>query len=717
MKKPTPAQTLAGRLTRPQRVGLFGRRGAGKTTLLTMLYREAVGGRLPGLRLAAGDARTATYLADKVLQLEAGAPLPATLAETELRFNLYHEGCRLDLVVLDYQGEHVALGRQEPVREFLRDCDAVLICLDVPSAQEPAARLTAEQEVEQLVEDYLGKLAPEAPQRPMALVLTKSDLLTGDEAARVEEWAAERFHMTRHALASHCATREVLAVSSLGGPVGPLVPAGLDAPLAWLARALREQDEARLRRLWGLAPGELGLLERAVAGFLARYPGAPSGREFQSRLRAARARRNRRRAAGVAAGLLAAIVGLWTYDAIGAQQARSFATANDEDPVAVRQHWESYQRWHPTRHLLRPAARAAEKERLAELDARIREQERTARLAALRRAADDPDADLDAVHLAFRHFRADFPEFDADREWQGLQARFTARANAAREKKALAAFRDLERAEARGALPSLIDLATTFLGNYAGTAPEAEVARRRAAYLARLDTRDFEVARDYSRKNPLNFTTRRQRYRDYLDRHPRGAHASQAQTAMTTILAEWDRHDFRKVRDHYQAKPGAVRQLMTLCRTYLSAHPQGRYQSKAQELLRWAERVSEPGEYKVVLKSGEFSKKVAHMISRGAYLSVTLEVGGVRYGPSTIVARSYSPEWDYEFPRRIRWQAGDPVRIIVTDNYYWKRQVADLSSDDDDQLAMRLLAGEVEVSKGTLVFSSDFKMPAVPRVD
>src|SRR4051794_19670150 len=68
----SPAAALAGRICRPQRVGLFGHRGAGKTTLLTMLYREAVGGRLPGLRLAAADARTADYLADKIAQLEAG---------------------------------------------------------------------------------------------------------------------------------------------------------------------------------------------------------------------------------------------------------------------------------------------------------------------------------------------------------------------------------------------------------------------------------------------------------------------------------------------------------------------------------------------------------------------------------------------------------------------------------------------------------------------
>src|SRR6516164_10266723 len=112
----SPAVALAGQLCRPQRIGVFGHRGVGKTTLLTMLYREAVAGRLPELRLAAADARTANYLSDKVLQLESGQPLPATLAETDLRFHLYHRGGRLELLLKDYQGEHVELGRTESIR-------------------------------------------------------------------------------------------------------------------------------------------------------------------------------------------------------------------------------------------------------------------------------------------------------------------------------------------------------------------------------------------------------------------------------------------------------------------------------------------------------------------------------------------------------------------------------------------------------------------------
>src|SRR5260370_36038487 len=144
----TQTSALAERLCRPQRIGVFGYRGVGKTTLLTMLYREAVAGRLPELRLAAGDARTADYLSDKILQLETGQTLPATLAETELHFHLYYQGRRLELLVKDYQGEQVELGRQAPIHDFFQDCDAVWLCLDTATLGTSAECLRRQQEVE-----------------------------------------------------------------------------------------------------------------------------------------------------------------------------------------------------------------------------------------------------------------------------------------------------------------------------------------------------------------------------------------------------------------------------------------------------------------------------------------------------------------------------------------------------------------------------------------
>jgi GTPase SAR1 family protein len=727
MRKPTPAVHLAERMCRPQRIGVFGQRGVGKTTLLTMLYREAVGGRLPELRLAAADARTADYLSDKVLQLEAGRPLPATLGETELRFHLYYQGTRLDLLFKDYQGEHVAVGRHEPIRDFLRDCDAVWLCLDVPLAATAAHRLRAQQEVEQLIEDYLAAEPQGNLHRPMALVLTKADLLRGTDTAP-GELMERQFAMTQHALRLHCPQHALFAVSSLGAPLPAPVegqpaqpfapqPIGLDGPLAWLATVLQNQDEARLKRLWLEAGGNLPLLGKCVSTFARRYPDVPAAQEYRGKLAERRRRRRVRRWLFGAAAAVCLVLGVGTYDAVGEQAAAHFAAEHADDPEAVREHWLGYRTWHPTRHLLRPAAAQAERERLHALDEQVRTRQRNARLADLRRQAADLDADPETVWQQLQAFHADYPEQDVGDDWQQFRAALKARRDQDLERRAQLAFADLERLERRGNLPLLIEHADRFLRDYAGTSAESEVRRRRADCVLRLDERDLDEARAYSAANPLNFQTRRERYQHYLERHPEGAFAREAREALAAIDADWDKHDFRQVRDRFQEHPGDIKELEKLCRSYLAVHPQGRFRAGAQDVLRWTERMTQPGEYRVVLKTGSFDPKVAAWLSRGPSLSVELEVNGVRYGPSNIVSRSYNPEWNYEFPRRIRWKLGDPVRIFVTDHYYWTRPILHLGNEDRDVLGMRLLSGDVEAGKNRLTFESDFTMPAMPKIE
>jgi hypothetical protein len=215
----------------------------------------------------------------------------------------------------------------------------------------------------------------------------------------------------------------------------------------------------------------------------------------------------------------------------------------------------------------------------------------------------------------------------------------------------------------------------------------------------------------------LNFQTRRERYQQYLECHPDGAFAKEANEALKLIASDWDKHDFRAVRDHYQSHPGDVKELQVLCRSYLAIHPRGRFRDSARELLRWTERVTQPNEYRVVLKSGSFDRKAAHFFSRGLSLSVEIEVNGVRHGPSNIVTRNYQPEWNYEFPRLVRWKLGDSVRIIVTDHYFWDRTVADIYSDASDLLGMRMLRGEVNAGKNSLIFESEFTMPVMPKIE
>src|SRR4051794_18968829 len=174
-RRMTRLDALEARLTGPKRIALFGHRNVGKTTLLAMFYRQAAGGQVPGVRLAAADAHSAEYLAGKIAQVESGEPMAGTLAETELNLRLYHGPARFELVVKDYQGEHVTLGSDAPIQEFFAGCDAVLLCLDPEGSADPAERRRRQQEVENLLERYIERSEDATIGRPIALLLTKFD--------------------------------------------------------------------------------------------------------------------------------------------------------------------------------------------------------------------------------------------------------------------------------------------------------------------------------------------------------------------------------------------------------------------------------------------------------------------------------------------------------------------------------------------------------------
>src|SRR5262249_40950753 len=151
-----------------------------------------------------------------------------------------------------------------------------------------------------------------------------------------------------------------------------------------------------------------------------RYPQSAAVGPWRQRLQAARRQRFRRRLLTGAVALAALFFGVWTYDAVGKQQAERFASLNGDDPEAVKRNWLTYPAWHPTRHLLNPDARRAEAERLRELEARIEERRCQERLAELRRRAADPDADAVRISRDFQRLRADFPDHPLDddlRRW------------------------------------------------------------------------------------------------------------------------------------------------------------------------------------------------------------------------------------------------------------------------------------------------------------
>jgi hypothetical protein len=255
-----------------------------------------------------------------------------------------------------------------------------------------------------------------------------------------------------------------------------------------------------------------------------------------------------------------------------------------------------------------------------------------------------------------------------------------------------------------------------------GNPPEArtadEVGRLREASVLLVEERDIEVARRYSAEHPLDFSSRSERYEAYLKRYPRGRFVDEVTGAVKRCADDWDKHDFRAVRDYFLAKPGDTTELARRCRAYLAVHPQGHFTGYARQLLRWTEKVTKPGEYRVKLRDGMFDRRIAHFFSRGPKLSVELEVNGVRYGPSPVILNRYDPVWNYDFPRPIHWKLGDQVRIRVTEHSWRAGVVIDLASADGDPMALAVLTGDVWSGKNRLTFEcTDFRPPILPDVE
>lgn len=348
----------------------------------------------------------------------------------------------------------------------------------------------------------------------------------------------------------------------------------------------------------------------------------------------------------------------------------------------------------------------------------VRRQAREQQLAELRLRAEEPDADGAALWQELAALRAEDRRLAGDADLQTLHSKLLTRRDEEQARRAQRAYDDLLHAEGQGHdLAILLIQADRFLRDFAGSAPESDVRHRRDAYLLRIDERDIEVARQYSSANPLNFQTRREHYQRYLDRHPFGAFVQEAEAALQAIESDWDKQDFRLVRDHYHARAGDIPELTARCRSYLAAHPRGRYAESARDLLRWSEQVTMTCGYKVTLRRGHFERGVGHWLSRGPDLSVEIEVAGVRHGPSTIIANSHDPEWNYEFPRPVQWKLGDPVRIRVKDHDYRDRIVLDLVSDESDPLAINFLGNVVHAGGHRLIFESDFPLPVLPQIE
>jgi GTPase SAR1 family protein len=763
---------LEHRLTGPKRIALFGHRAVGKTTLLAMFYREAAHGRVPGVRLAAADPASAEYLAEKIAQIEAGEPPAGTLAETALRLRLYHNRARFDLVVKDYQGEHVTLGTEAPIQAFFADCDAVLLCLDPETTDKPIDRRRRQQEVEGLLERYIERSDEATTERPVALLVTKYDrVLDGEGMApeQVEHLVEARYGMTRHALARHARRSAIFAVSSYGPGAGrdgrppvELHPLGLEGPLGWLADELEAVDRETLEWLWDLAPDDLPRLSRCVHAYRRRYPHSDHAEDFNRRLATLRRRHVRRglvRLTAVAATAVAALAG---YDAWGYRAASAFERGGNP-PLAVERRWSDLLAWHPSLPVFWPASARdarlrydrwrlkADEARVAAgtagpgVDAELKrlKAEEPTLAPAIQRVEEAQDrrrhdeawrvvrvADLAAIerpeeHLAAaRKFLRDFPATAHRAEAVGLIDSLVAVVDRRRDEADRHAVEALTQA---GSLPDadlegLIRQAREFLDGHPESRRRPEAQTLLADYAARLDDRDFARAEQFSRESPTNYNVRARKYHDYLRAHQGGGrHVGEATAALERIERERDLHLYRQAYDYAIAHPDDVAAVARDLRAYLDANPSGRFVAAAREYLAWWEKISVPNDYHVVLLRGEVESDVGKMLSGGAPdLGVEITVAGVRHGPSPVVPNSHQPKWNYRFPRAVKWKYGDPVTIRILD-FDWSSSgtgVFRLNSPKGDRLAMRMLSGTVRPTHGgrtSLVFASDFKVPTLPR--
>jgi len=756
------------RLTGAKRIALFGHRNVGKTTLLAMFYRQASTGQVPGVRLAAIDPPSAEYLAEKIAQIESGESLAGTLAETELRLRLYHGPARFDLIVKDYQGEHVTLGSDEPIQKFFADCDAVLLCLDPEGSPHPAERRRRQQEVENLLERYIDGSKDGTTDRPVALLLTKFDRViaqAGSGPDAVERLVEARYGMTRHALARHVPRSAIFAVSSYGQgavdgrPPAELHPIGLEGPLGWLADQLEAGDRDQLEWLWDLAPKDLPRLTRGVEAYERRYPKSDRAEAFRRQLAATRRKRARRTLAKIVVGLGLVAAGLAGYDVWGYRDALAFEVNHPATLVEAR--WNNLLTWHPTLSYFWPERGRQAQEKLAEWQvkaasarvaagtadpslsdqlkllkeqrpalapeiAKVEKSHEEARhdsrwrevKAEATASGDRPDATNRAL-LAFLH---DFPDTPRKSEVEALLVANRARVAERQSMLERRVIDDLIRSAAvpSADYPDLIDQANVFLKEHPESTYRSEVERLVAGFTKTLDDRQFDRAKTFSHEFSTHYQARIEKYQDYLKAHEGGGlHTSEAREAKDRILREWDDDSYRVAHDLYTNHPDDVEAVAARLREYVQQHPEGRHLAAAKEYLAWWDKVTVPGNYKVTLLRGEFDRQIGKWWSGGAPdFSVTIEVGGRAYGPSPTIVNSHKPVWRYTFPQPIVWKLGDPVAIKVVDNDWSDSTVVVLNSRAGDPLAMKLLSGTVRPSKGgttTLVFASDFKMPVLPK--
>jgi hypothetical protein len=281
----------------------------------------------------------------------------------------------------------------------------------------------------------------------------------------------------------------------------------------------------------------------------------------------------------------------------------------------------------------------------------------------------------------------------------------------------IAAIEALRRAELKAGTDyrSLMESAEQFIERYPRSPLADEAKTLFEKYARAWDEHEFQAAREFSKANLQTFDAQLARFQAYIDHHgAAGKSVAEAHAAVAKIRADWAEHDYRLIHEFATRYPSDLAAVATRMRRFLDDHPGSRHRAAAEQFLVRYERAATPREYRLRVKSGSFAHSIGRTFSSGPDLAVEIEVAGVRVGRTPIMADSFEPVWNYEFPQNIRWRLGDPVRIRVIDFDYSNRAILKIEPPADDPLAMRYLTGPITAEGHQLVFESDFQVPTLP---
>jgi hypothetical protein len=688
-------------------IGIHGARGTGKTCYLACLYGSRA---TEAAAVTFGNDSSIDYLKGLWATLRGGDVPDATslTTPTDLHLDLTADGQAWGVTTRDYAGAIVqrnemgAAVLREEFKDWVGACEAILLFLNIDAtADDLRERLN---EVNLLVK-HLKDLTADGNTiaRPLAILLTQWDR----QGTPGHDLAVERQRAWQY-LASHdvlkqiahtlkiCGDRvELFPVSAFGAnrdgskpPADGPKPVGLLDPLVWAAAQSDDMLFERARRK-AEEYGQAGRCGKSVREFrhLMGWHGVnkgPVAEKARVELDAWTAERDRRRRgwATWGGGVLAAVVLLalgWLY-----ADGRDRETRESAEFAAL----DAYRQQHPGDESAAEAARLAAEFRErwpgGRTTATAQKWEREDRARAEAFPANQAFAALDA-------YRQQHPEDESAAERGEKATAFCANWPKSAHVPQAQSWADADRTLAKGyeakrelsvAYDKLqadlthpgddfthkVTACDIFLERFrsskVATAKVQEVERRRAEFLDRIDTREWEAVENYATQNPKSYVDVIDRASRYAQK-PGARHAKQAADLADHTRVRWDRDEYEAVRKMVReaGDKDGIEIAVKAARRYLDGRqPVKRRAEAVKRYVDWFEGFQEEQEYRFTIRSVHIPQ--GSELDHGNNKTRVLVRNGDWTGDTGWGFEGNAPAIDKEFGVRFQW--GRPATLEFT---------------------------------------------------